>query len=295
MSGFETLSAAYGAPRASAHRSDAVSPKTPRTRFVWRGSRVADITTQVALVGGVTLLYEGLRAVTEGDFDSAERHAAKLWHAERWLHLPSEAGLQRPFLDHHGLVRFLNGYYANLHFAVTFLVFAWLLVRHRALYGRLRDVLLVTTVLGLVLETFYPLAPPRLNALCGCVDTAKTFGPSVYSPDPTSGVANQLAAMPSLHVAWAVLVAVAFVMALRSRWRYLAVLYPAATITVVLVTANHYWLDGIVGCVLLLVAGAVTRPLANRRAIVLPGDAAKDARGSTVERTAEDGSKAVLA
>ena len=179
--------------------------------------------------------------------------------------------MQHPFLNHHTVVRFLNGYYANLHFAVTFLVFAWLLVRHRAWYGRLRDVLLVTTVLGLIVETLYPLAPPRLNPVAGVVDTARQFGPSVYNPDPHADkLANQLAAMPSLHVAWAVLVAVGIIGALHSGWRWLALLYPAATITVVLVTANHYWLDGVVGCVLLLVASVVTRPLAARRVIVLP-------------------------
>ena len=271
VTGYEALSAAYRLPRERPVRAATSSPTPPKKPSHWRGSRTADITTQVSIVAGITLLYEAMRFVTEGDLDTAQRHATGLWHLERWLKLPSEATLQKPFLGHRGLVQVLNGYYADLHFPVTFLVFAWLLVRHRAWFGRLRDVLVVTTAMGLVVEAFYPLAPPRLNALCGCVDTARKFGPSVYSPNPSSGgVANQFAAMPSLHVAWAVLVAVGVIGALKSRWRWLAILYPLATITVVLVTANHYWLDGVVGCVLLVVAAAATRPLANRRVIVLP-------------------------
>jgi hypothetical protein len=271
VTGYDALSVAYQLPRAQVRRGAGTPDRPPRPPFAWRGSRLADVATQVGLVAGMTLLYEGLRFVTEGDLDTAERHARTLWGWERWLHLPSEATLQRPFLDNHAVVRFLNGYYANLHFTVTFIVFAWLLVRHRAWYGRLRDVLLLTTALGLIVEAFYPLAPPRLNPIAHVVDTARVYGPSVYNPNPTSGgVANQFAAMPSLHVAWAVLVAVAVVGALKTRWRWLAVLYPIATIIVVLVTANHYWLDGIVGCVLLVVAAAVTRPLASRRVIVLP-------------------------
>ena len=77
------------------------------------------------------------------------------------------------------------------------------------------------------------------------------FGPSAYNPDSTTGVANQYAAMPSLHIAWAVLVAITVVRVSRSRWRWLAILHPVITIFVVVATGNHYWLDGLVGLALL--------------------------------------------
>jgi hypothetical protein len=86
------------------------------------------------------------------------------------------------------------------------------------------------------------------------VDLGQLFGPSVYASSSTSGFADQFAAMPSLHVGWAVLVAVAGIRALRSRWRWLLVLHPLLTLGVVVVTGNHYWLDGATSVVLLTVA-----------------------------------------
>jgi membrane-associated phospholipid phosphatase len=87
----------------------------------------------------------------------------------------------------------------------------------------------------------------------GMLDTGMLFGESVYSP-PGTGIANQYAAMPSLHVAWAALVAIALIVTLRSRWRWLALVHPILTMLVVVATANHYWIDGLVGLVLLTIA-----------------------------------------
>jgi hypothetical protein len=64
-------------------------------------------------------------------------------------------------------------------------------------------------------------------------------------------MANQFAAMPSLHVGWAALIAIAMITVTRSRWRWLWVLHPVTTFAVVVLTANHYWLDGLVALVLL--------------------------------------------
>ena len=75
------------------------------------------------------------------------------------------------------------------------------------------------------------------------VDTAAVYGQSVYSA--AGGFeADQLSAMPSVHVGWAILVAIAIISVTRSRWRWLAVAYPVLTTLAVVVTANHFWLDG---------------------------------------------------
>jgi len=84
------------------------------------------------------------------------------------------------------------------------------------------------------------------------VDTGVLLGQSVYGPSTDSGVANQFAAMPSLHVGWAFMVAVFLIRATRSRRRWLWIAHPVLTFTVVVVTANHYWLDGLIAISLAL-------------------------------------------
>jgi len=125
----------------------------------------------------------------------------------------------------------------------------WLFVRHREHYRRLRTTLVAFTG-GALLIQLVPVAPPRMLPSTGMVDTAVRYGQSVYATragfDP-----DQLSAMPSVHVGWALLVAIAVIGATRSRWRWLALLYPAVTTLAVVVTANHFWLDGIVAALLL--------------------------------------------
>ena len=184
------------------------------------------------------------------------------WRTERVLHLPSEAALQRPLLPHPLLVEAANLYYASLHFPVLLGCLAWLYVRHRGEYRRARTAVVLFTACSLLIQ-FIPVAPPRMLPGRGLVDTALQYGQSVYG----AGFADQLSAMPSVHVGWALLVAVVVIRALRGRWRWLAVAYPVVTTLVVVVTANHFWLDGIVAAILLTAvlavqaaAGAARRP-----------------------------------
>jgi len=111
-----------------------------------------------------------------------------------------------------------------------------------------------------------PVAPPRLIHV-GMVDTASSYGQSVYAVTGQLG-ADQYSAMPSVHVAWAFLVAVAVIGATRSQWRWLILLHTAATLYVVVVTANHFWLDGVVAVALLgisLAIQVVSRRIVMRR------------------------------
>jgi hypothetical protein len=96
-------------------------------------------------------------------------------------------------------------------------------------------------------------APPRLIGIPGLVDTGAVVGPTVYNSF-TANIADQYAAMPSIHVGWAVLISVAVVRCSPSRWRWLAVYHAVLTTFVVVVTANHYWMDGIVAVALLVPA-----------------------------------------
>jgi hypothetical protein len=189
-----------------------------------------------------------------------------IWHAERVARLPSEAAVQRLVLPHPLLVQFFNLYYAGLHFPVLIACMIWLFVWHRDHYRRLRTTLVAFTGCSLLIQLI-PVAPPRMLPSTGMVDTAVRYGQSVYATH-TGFDPDQLSAMPSVHVGWAVLVAVAVIGAARSRWRWLALLYPVITTLAVVVTANHFWLDGIVAALLLgmvLVGQLTARRLAAMR------------------------------
>ena len=182
-----------------------------------------------------------------------------IWHFEQAVGLQSEAAVQRGFLPHPLLIQFFNLYYDVLHFPVLIGCMIWLFVRHRDRYRELRTTLVALTGLCLLVQLM-PVAPPRMLAETGMVDTGILYHQSVYSNvagfDP-----DQLSAMPSVHVGWAILVAIVIIRTLKSRWRWLAVLYPVLTTLAVVVTANHFWLDGIVAGLLLVLVLVAQRAL----------------------------------
>lgn len=107
----------------------------------------------------------------------------------------------------------------------------------------MRTLVLVFTAVSLLVQVI-PVAPPRLLPLTGMTDTGLAYGQSAYGTH--AGIdADQLSAMPSIHIGWALLVALVVVATVRSRWRWLALAYPALTTLAVVVTAKHFWLDGI--------------------------------------------------
>ncbi len=195
-----------------------------------------------------------------------------LWHAERVMHWPSEAWLQHLILPYPYLVQAFNLYYDILHFPVLIACLVWLFVWHRERYGSFRITLVAFTGICLLIQ-FVPVAPPRMLSGIGMVDTAARYGQSVYS-STAAFQADELSAMPSVHVGWAILVAIAVITVSSSRWRWLALLYPVLTSVAVVVTANHFWLDGVVAGVVLAavlaVQAAARRLLAARVSRTVP-------------------------
>ena len=185
--------------------------------------------------------------------DDAVARGQWIWDTERRLGFPSEAALQRWFLPHHLLIQGANYYYASMHFGVMIALLVWLFLRHRERYPWVRTTLVLVTAMSLAVQLI-PVAPPRLLPAAGMVDTAVQYGQSVYGTSVGGLQADSYSAMPSVHVAWCVLVAVAVIRVSRSRWRWLILLHPLVTVTVVLVTANHYWFDGLAAVALLLVS-----------------------------------------
>jgi len=224
---------------------------------------------ELGLIGALWAVYDAGRMVGLGREAQARAHAHMVHGLEQFLHLPSEAAIQGTL---HGLPRvyeLANTWYVSMHFPVTisFLVFGFVF-RPREQYVWARNLLIVQTFLALVVHVVFPLAPPRMFPGWGFVDTMARFGPNAYG-GASGAVANQFAAMPSLHFGWALLIA--HVVA-RTGPRWLAVVagvYCATTGAVVVVTANHWVLDAAVAALLLGVA-LVLFPAPGRSRLHLP-------------------------
>ncbi len=204
---------------------------------------------ELALVGGLYTLWRFAASLHTATSGGAYDRARLLNGAERALHLPSELAAERFLLAHQTLATACNLWYRWSHGSVLAVVLVWLFLRHRRDYGRWRNALAGLTGVSLVLH-FVPVAPPRLMPELGFVDQARVLGQSVYAPFG-SGAFDQLAAMPSLHVGWA-LVAAGALWCSPTRWRWLGVAQATATFVVVAITAQHWWLDGVVAGLLLL-------------------------------------------
>jgi hypothetical protein len=231
-----------------------------RTRL----TAIAVFAQETALVLGLFALWQYAGSFSVMGPGGALARGRWIWHLERAVHLPSETSVQRVFLPHPLLVQAFNLYYDTLHFPVLIGCLIWLFVWHRARYRHLRTTLVAVTGACLLIQLI-PVAPPRMLPGTGMVDTAVLYHQSVYATH-AGFEPDQLSAMPSVHVGWAILVAIMIITAARSPWRWLALLYPALTTLAVVVTANHYWMDGIVaGLILaavLLIQTGVTRMLA---------------------------------
>ncbi|MEV4260802.1 phosphatase PAP2 family protein [Kribbella sp. NPDC049584] len=207
------------------------------------------VVREAVLLATLFLVYSAGRQIAARHTGSAFGHAHEVLSFQNWLHLPNEAAIQQWALQFPHLVEGANMYYASVHAPLTAAVLLWLSIWRPKAYSHVRWTMVSLTGLALIGHIAFPLAPPRM--MPGFVDTGLRFGQSVYGPDHTGGPANQFAAMPSLHVGWAALIALSMILITRSRWRWLWLLHPIITFSVVVVTGNHYWLDGIVALLLL--------------------------------------------
>ncbi len=223
---------------------------------------------ELALLSSLFVAYKAVRFIAADRVRQALQHGYEVMHLEQALGIFTETGLQRLALRSETLIRFLNQYYLLAHFTVTAAFLFWMFVRHPAPYKRVRGILITMTMFGLAIHLAYPLAPPRMYGPIGFVDTARLFGPSSYGKGSVfGGVANQFAAMPSLHFGWAVLVAWGIVKFAPGRWRWLAIVHPVLTLAAIVLTANHYWLDAIIATAIFAFALVVDRYTTRRRAL----------------------------
>ena len=210
-----------------------------------------DGVAQLAVVLGAFALYEAARLAMEPDWATAFANAERIAQAERVLGLAWEQSLQRAFLAVPDLVQALNVFYFVGHFLFTGIFFAWLYRRSRGGFRGFRDGFLLATALAVVVHWLFPTAPPRLAGV-GLEDTLLLLsGIDIGSPT-TSALSNPVAAVPSLHAAYAVGVGAGVVLYARSRLvRAAGVAYPPLVVLTIVVTGNHFVLDAVAGIAVL--------------------------------------------
>lgn len=210
-------------------------------------------------------------------------NAMRIIRLERLIGLYHEESIQDFFLPHLWLIKLMNAYYGTTHFFVTLAVFIVLYKRRPDVFPQWRNTLAAMTGLAIIGFILFPLMPPRLlDAPCppidyggaciesplrnyngatnfGFVDTISVYGgPWAFDEGPGATLSNQYAAMPSLHVGWATWCAFALWPLARKRWTRAALLiYPAITLFCIIVTANHFWLDGVGGIVVFAIGFAI--------------------------------------
>jgi len=206
--------------------------------------------------------------------DLAFANADRVIALESTMRILVERAMQLPVLPHGWLVQVFNAIYMWGHLPLIVGVLAWLFLLHRPQYRLVRNALLVSGAIGLVLFYGVPLAPPRLVPSLHIVDTAALISP-VYDTVEPKVFFNPYAAMPSMHIAWDLLMGLALVWCARfALIRWLGALLPLAMLVAVVVTGNHYVVDGVAGAAVglaglgaaigiqvLQIGGGVTSPL----------------------------------
>ncbi len=236
---------------------------TPRTRLRWW--------TELPLILLVYACYSAGRLLARGDVSSAVDHGLAILRIEKFLHINAEHPLNRLFTREAWIGVPADFWYASLHYLVTPALLVWLFRSRTVQYRTARTWLMTSTFIGLIGFTLLPTCPPRLlSPAHGFVDTMAQYssygwwGGEASAPRGLGGMTNQYAAMPSLHVGWALWCGVML-------WRYggtrtakaAGVAYPLLTTIVVMGTANHYFLDAVAGVAVmgvgLLLAPSVMR------------------------------------
>ena len=211
--------------------------------------------------------YQVVRGITDSGREIAFANADRLIDIERWLGSYFEAGFQQALLDHASwLIDLANFMYLNSHFVITTGFLAWLYLFRNDHFYFVRNMFMVAMVLALVGYALFPTAPPRLFPSEGFTDTIAAFTGVAQDDKTASLLVNQYAAVPSMHIAFSLMVAVpAAALSRHAVARTLWSAYPLLVFFVIVATGNHFWLDAAAGAAVACLAALAARALARLR------------------------------
>jgi hypothetical protein len=208
-----------------------------------RHSAAVEIVALTALYA----VYEVVRGVRHASRPLAVGHALDIVRLERSLHLYDERAVQRALEHPAALLTVLAFAYPLLHVIATVGILAWAYRLRPVEYPAIRTALVATTAIALVIYVVFPVAPPRLAGL-GIRDTVSDDTPFNLSSSVLGRLYNPLAAVPSLHFAYALLMGTVLIVLSRRRLaRAAGVLLPLATLAVIVATGNHFFADAAAG------------------------------------------------
>ncbi len=265
-----------------AEADPAVGTVAGATRSRWRNGRtLSDGSTlywwkEMIIVLVLNGVYESVRNFSSASPARAYDNALRLIRWQEDLGIWHEHAIQQWALGFTPLIIAANYFYGSVYLAATIGGLVFLYRLHPDDYPLWRNTLAIGTMLGLIGFATFPLMPPRLlddvsgGHFYGFVDTLVKY-PTFWSFDSEGmkTISNQFAAMPSLHCGWAFWGLAVYYPRVRSWWaKSLALLYPVATIFVVVITGNHYFLDAVGGLLIFVVGYGVARLVtrAGRRA-----------------------------
>lgn len=215
------------------------------------GIRRAPLWRQALVIAWLCWLYDLLTNLSPARRAAALAHAHAVMRLEQGLDLAPELALNRWLASEHTLALILSDYYDNAHFVVTLGLLGWLWWRRADVYVPLRNALVLTNLIAFLVFLLYPVAPPRMLVGQGFTDVvAASHAFGSWHTGSLAADADQYAAMPSLHIAWASWCAYVLwrlsegsAPKWRSLLRALGVLHVAITAFAVLATGNHFLLD----------------------------------------------------
>ncbi len=232
--------------------------------------RARDGIAECGLMVALFLMYYVTRGIAAGKEAVAFGHAREVMHVEQKLGLFHEIALQTQFLTEPTFIRLLNFVYAYTHLAALIVFAIWVFAFHSERYAEIRNTFLVILGTGLAIYIIFPLAPPRFFPYTGFVDTLQMYSGINYDQQSIAMLYNPFAAMPSLHVGFALFTGIGIIKVGRRKIHWLVGLgYPLLMATAVIGTANHYILDVIVGSLITILAYLIvprlTRKVVERR------------------------------
>lgn len=214
--------------------------RAPRRPAIW---------FEVLLIAVSYLTYSAIRNAVPEQRTVALDNADWVWRTEHALGIGVEPAINHAADSVTWLIVTMNYYYATLHFVVTIGVLVWLYRTHPGRYAATRLVIFATTGTALLGYYLFPLAPPRLMRGGHFIDTVEVHGTwGSTASGNLADMSNQYAAMPSMHIGWSVWCGLTIAVLARPLWaRVLGACYPVLTLTVIVCTANHFWLDAMGG------------------------------------------------
>ncbi len=206
---------------------------------------------QLALFLAAYVLYQVARGLVDGGSGYKPfGDAMRIIDLERLLHIFVEPSIQAWAANKHWLMDFADWTYLNAHYFVTIGTLIFIYVRRNDSFYFVRNMFMIAMAIALVGYAVYPTAPPRLLPEWGFTDSISRFLGTPVDYGPGKQFLNFYAAVPSMHVCFAIMIGWPMSRLVRHRaLRLVWILYPLLITFVVVATGNHYLTDVFLGAV----------------------------------------------